>query len=274
VAVTLAYRGGQILRGFDDDLRAHLAAALVARGIDLRLNTDLAALAQQDGAIRATFAGTGAALDTDLVLFATGRVPQTQGLGLAAAQVPLGARGQVLVDDYSQTAVPSIFAVGDVTDQVNLTPVAIRQGHAFADTVFRGQPRRVDLSLVPSAVFTTPELASVGLTEAAAAAQGRVDVYQASFRPMRSLFAGRGDRMLMKLVVDAASQRVLGCHIAGEGAAELVQMAAIALTMGATKADFDATIALHPTVAEELVTLRKPTRSHGGPQGGPQGNPA
>jgi glutathione reductase (NADPH) len=262
VAVTLAYRGAQILRGFDDELRAVLADSLRARGIDLRLNADIAALSRQNGAIRAEMAA-GDAVETDLVLYATGRLPNAAGLGLEALGVQIGPKGQIMVDDYSQTAVPSIFAVGDVTDRINLTPVAIREGHAFADTVFRGIPTKADHNLVASAVFTTPELASVGLTEQAAAERGRVDIYTANFRPMKTLFAGRQDRMVMKLVVDAASQRVLGCHILGDGAAEMIQLAAIAVKMGATKADFDATVAVHPTAAEELVTMRKPARSLG-----------
>jgi glutathione reductase (NADPH) len=262
VQVTLAYRGGAILRGFDAEARDHLAAALAARGIDMRLNADVAALSRSTAGITATLK-SGGEITADLVLYATGRIPNVAGLGLDALGVQLGPRGQIIVDDYSQTAVPSIFAVGDVTDRINLTPVAIRQGHAFADTVFRGIPTKADHTNVASAVFTTPELGSVGLTEEQAAAQGRCDVYTASFRPMKTLFAGRGDRMLMKLIVDAATQRVLGCHIVGEGAGEMIQLAAIAVKMGATKADFDATVAVHPTVAEELVTLRKATRSIG-----------
>jgi glutathione reductase (NADPH) len=166
----------------------------------------------------------------------------------------------VLVDGYSQTAVPSIYAVGDVTDRVNLTPVAIREGHAFADTVFRGVPTQADHALVASAVFTQPELGAVGLTEEAAREAGPIEVYVATFRPMKTLFAGRPDRMLMKLIVAADSRRVLGCHIVGEGAGEMIQLAAVAMKMGATKEDFDRTVAVHPTVAEELVTMRKPVR--------------
>jgi glutathione reductase (NADPH) len=263
VEVTLAFRGPAILRGFDGEARDHLAQALAARGIDLRPNTQVTALHRAGDAIVADIT-TGDSIETDLVLYATGRAPTAKGLGLDALGVQFGSKGQILVDDYSQTAVPSIFAVGDVTDRLNLTPVAIREGHAFADTVFRGVPTKADHTTVASAVFTTPELATVGLTEEAAAALGRADIYSASFRPMKSLFAGRQDRMLMKLVVDQASQRVLGCHIVGEGAAEMIQLAAIAIKMGATKADFDATVAVHPTVAEELVTLRKPARSVGG----------
>jgi glutathione reductase (NADPH) len=175
--------------------------------------------------------------------------------------VELAANGAIRVDDYSQTAVPSVFAVGDVTDRLNLTPVAIREGHAFADTVFRAIPTRADHDLVPSAVFTRPELGSVGLTEEAARARGPVEIYATRFRPMRSAFAGREDRMAMKLVVDRDSRKVLGCHIVGPEAGEMIQLAAVAIRMGATKEDFDRTVAVHPTAAEELVTMRRPARS-------------
>ena len=170
--------------------------------------------------------------------------------------------GAIEVDGYSQTAVPSIFAVGDVTGRINLTPVAIREGHAFADTVFRGVPTMPDHCMVASAVFTQPELGSVGLTEEEAQARGGVLVYAASFRPMKSLFAGRQDRVMMKLIVDEETRKVLGCHIVGPEAGEMIQLAAIAVKMGATKDDFDRTVAVHPTMAEELVTMRKPTRRH------------
>ena len=175
----------------------------------------------------------------------------------AATQI---RNGQIVVDDWSQTAVPSIFAVGDVTDRVNLTPVAIREGHAFADTVFRGIPTRFDHDLIPSAVFTQPELGSVGLSEEQARDQEPIEVYTATFRPMKTLFAGRQDRVLMKLIVSIATRKVLGCHIVAPEAGELIQLAAIAIRMGATKEDFDRTVAVHPTMAEELVTMRKPNR--------------
>ncbi len=259
VQVTLAYRGAHILRGFDAEARAHLAAALGARGIDIRLNAEFAALARAGSGIAAHLK-SGDEIQTDLVMYATGRMPNTAGLGLETVGVEIGARGQIVVDEYSQTAVPSIFAVGDVTDRINLTPVAIREGHAFADTVFRGVPTKADHTNVASAVFTTPELGSVGMTEEQAAANGPIAVYAAIFRPMKTAFAGRGDKMLMKLIVCAKTQRVLGCHIVGDGAGEMIQLAAIAVKMGATKADFDATVAVHPTAAEELVTLRKPVR--------------
>jgi glutathione reductase (NADPH) len=171
--------------------------------------------------------------------------------------VKTGAKGEIIVDSFSQTTAPGIYAVGDVTDRINLTPVAIREGHAFADTVFGGKPVQFDHSLVPTAVFTTPELATVGLSEDAALKLGYdLHIYKARFRPLRNIVAGRADRMLMKLVVDSASDRVLGCHVLGPDAAEIVQMAAVALQLGARKADFDATVALHPSVAEELVTMR------------------
>jgi glutathione reductase (NADPH) len=259
VRVTQSYRGGQILRGFDDECRTMIAKAMVASGIDMRPNHEVTALSQQAGGIRADFA-SGGQEEFDLVLYATGRVPNSGGLGLEALGVRIGARGQIEVDGYSQTAVPSIFAVGDVTDRINLTPVAIREGHAFADTVFKGQARQVEYELVASAVFTQPELGTVGLSEEAARAQTRIEVYSASFRPMQSLFAGRQDRMLMKLVVARDSRKVLGCHIVGPAAGEMIQLAAIAIKMGATKEDFDRTVAVHPTVAEELVTMRKPSR--------------
>ncbi|WP_151719971.1 glutathione-disulfide reductase [Gemmobacter serpentinus] len=259
VKVTQSFRGTQILRGFDDECRSLVARSMAEAGIDMRPETTVAALSRHESGIRATF-GDDAQETFDLVLYATGRVPNSAGLGLEGLGVGLGARGEIVVDGYSQTAVPSIFAVGDVTDRIALTPVAIREGHAFADTVFKGQARQVDHELVASAIFTQPELGTVGMSEEDARAQGKIDVYSASFRPMRTLFAGREDRMLMKLVVAQDSGKVLGCHIVGPGAGEMIQMAAIAVKMGATKADFDRTVAVHPTVAEELVTLRNPSR--------------
>ena len=260
VEVTQYYRGGQILRGFDDEARGHVSNAMQEHGISIRCGTDVVRLDRGPDGIRAT-ATDGSDHSFDLVLYATGRRPNSAGLGLEATGVGLGRQGQILVDDYSQTAVPSIYAVGDVTDRLNLTPVAIREGHAFADTVFRGIPTRADHDMVASAVFTQPELASVGLSEEAAAALGPIEVYVADFRPMRTAFAGRPDRVLMKLVVDADTRRVLGCHIVGPEAGEMIQLAAIAVGMGATKEDFDRTVAVHPTMAEELVTLRNPTRT-------------
>ena len=260
VTVSQFYRGAQILRGFDDEARGHVANSMRARGIDLRTGTSIMQLQRTEtGAIRATTTD-GHDCDFDAVMYATGRVPNTEGLGLETLGVGIGRRGQIEVDGWSQTAVPSIFAVGDVTDRINLTPVAIREGHAFADTVFRGVPRQAEHDLVASAVFTQPELGSVGLTEEAAREQEPIEVYATAFRPMQSAFAGDEERVLMKLIVSQKTRRVLGCHIVAPGAGEMIQLAAIAIRMGATKEDFDRTVAVHPTMAEELVTLRTPTR--------------
>jgi glutathione reductase (NADPH) len=195
------------------------------------------------------------------VIFATGRAANTDGLGLEAAGVKLGRGGAIDVDEYSQTAVPSIFAIGDVTDRVQLTPVAIREAMAFVDTVFNGKPTKVDHDLIPSAVFTQPEMGTVGLTEEQASEQEEVEIYCTSFRPMQSAFAERPDRVLMKLVVSKANRTVLGCHIVADGAGEMIQLAAIAIKMGATKEDFDRTVAVHPTMSEELVTMKEPVRT-------------
>ncbi len=259
VQVTQFYRGAQILRGFDDEARGHVAMAMQENGITIRCGTDVKKLEKTKAGIQVT-PTMGPDLEVDLVLFATGRVPNAGGMGLESLGVQMGRRGQIVVDAYSQTAVPSIFAVGDVTDRLNLTPVAIREGHAFADTVFGGKPVKADHELVASAVFTQPELASVGLSEEAARAQEPIEVYVAAFRPMRTAFIGRNDRVLFKLVVSQATRRVLGCHIVAPDAGEMIQLAAIAIKMGATKEDFDRTVAVHPTMAEEVVTLRKVTR--------------
>ena len=253
---TLIYRRDKVLRGFDEDLRDGLMAALAARGIRLVMNETLTGVSQGAGGLAIALAG-GGSLEADLVLSAIGRTPATHDLGLETAGVRTGARGEIIVDSYSETTAPAIYAVGDVTDRVNLTPVAIREGHAFADTVFGRRPTQVDHSLVPTAVFTTPELATVGLTEAAAREMGHeIDLYKARFRPLSHVVSGREERMLMKIVVERATDRVLGCHVLGPDAAEIVQMAAVALQMGARKADLDATVALHPSAAEEMVTMR------------------
>lgn len=259
--VTQYVRGAQILRGFDEEARGLLAEAMRDKGIDIRQGSTVLGMARQDGGIRVRSA-TGHEDVFDAVLFATGRAPNTAGLGLEEAGVRLGRRGQVLVDAFSQTSVPSIFAVGDVTDRVNLTPVAIREGHAFADTVFGSRKTSVDHDLVASAVFTQPELGAIGMTEEEATEGDRaIEVYCASFRPMQSAFIGRSERVLFKLVVDRETRKILGCHIVADGAGELIQMVAIAIGMGATKEDFDRTVAVHPTISEELVTMRKPTRA-------------
>ena len=259
VEVAMSYRGPQILRGFDDEARGLVAGAMAARGIAIACGVDVVRLDKTAAGIVAT-ASDGSAAAYDLVLYATGRRPNSAGIGLEALGVALGAQGEILVDGWSQTAVPSIYAVGDVTNRLNLTPVAIREGQAFADTVFGGKPWQADHRDVPSAIFTQPELGTVGLSEEAARKRGPVDIYATSFRPMQSQFAGRQDRALMKLVVDQPTGRVLGCHIVGPGAGELIQIVGIAVKMGATKADFDRTVAVHPTMSEELVTMRKPVR--------------
>ncbi len=259
VETTQYYRGAQILRGFDDEARGHVSNAMQAAGVAVHCGTDVLRLEKVAGGIRA-HATDGTERDFDLVLYATGRKPNSAGLGLEALGVQLGRNGEVKVSEWSQTAVPSIYAVGDVTDRVNLTPVAIREGHAFADTVFRGVPTKFEHVKIASAVFTQPELGTIGLTEEQAREQGPTEVYVAAFRPMKTLFAGRQDRILMKLLVSVETRKVLGCHIVGEGAGEMIQLAAIAIGMGATKEDFDRTVAVHPTMAEELVTMRKPSR--------------
>ncbi|MBW7056522.1 glutathione-disulfide reductase [Paracoccus bogoriensis] len=262
VETVQVYRGDAVLRGFDREARDLATLQLSQIGVDLRLGTTPTRLDREGDKIRVRFEdGTDERFDT--VLFATGRIPYTAGLGLENTEVRLKPNGAIEVDEWSQTCVPSIFAVGDVTDRVNLTPVAIREGHAFADTVFGARPRKVDHSLVASAVYLRPhEVASVGLTEEQARAKGPVDVYATQFRPMRSAFAGSDAKVMMKLLVDPCTDRVLGCHIFGPEAGEMIQLAAIPIGMGATKAQFDATIAVHPTAAEELVTMRVPTRRH------------
>jgi glutathione reductase (NADPH) len=255
--VTLIYRGEKVLRGFDEDLRDGAMAALGERGIRMVMMGQLKRIEKTASGLVGTLA-SGKTIAADTVMLAIGRVPNTSDLGLETAGVATGARGEIKVDSWSQSSVPSIYAVGDVTDRANLTPVAIREGHAFADAAFGTKRVAVDHSLIPTAVFTTPEIATVGLSEQAARAAGHaLDIYKSRFRPMRATLGGRGERMLMKLVVDAASDRVLGVHVLGPDAAEIVQMAAIALTLKATKADFDATMALHPSAAEELVTMRE-----------------
>jgi glutathione reductase (NADPH) len=256
VETVLIYRGEKILRGFDDDLRDHLAAEMAKKGIEIRIRADIARIDRSGDGVRLTLED-GKAFGAGQVMFATGRIPNVMGLGLETAGVELTPHYAVKVDGYSQTNVENIYAVGDVTNRLNLTPVAIREGQAFADTVFGGKKIRVDHSNVPTAVFSQPEIGTVGLTEAVARQGFRaVDIYKTSFRPMQHTLSGRDERMLMKLVVDAESDRVLGCHICGPGAAEMAQLLGIAVKMGATKADFDATMAVHPTAAEELVTLR------------------
>lgn len=256
---TLIYRGEEILRGFDDDLRKALHEEMEKKGIRVICGDVFTSIEKTgDGLVGHT--RKGEALAADKIMFAIGRRPNTAGLGLDAAGVELAPSGAIMVDARSRTNVPSIFAVGDVTDRVNLTPVAIREGHAFADTEFGGKDWTADHSMIPTAVFSQPEIGTVGLTQAEAlAAHGAVDVYRSQFRPMKHTLSGRDEKMLMKILVEPESDKVLGVHILGHDAGELAQVLGIALRMGATKADFDATMAVHPTAAEELVTMREPT---------------
>ena len=287
VQVTQFYRGAQILRGFDDEARGLVAEGMRAKGVDLHLGTnivemraatadDLAgvqegvpmeggkpAILPHESAGRGIWvkATNGTEKVYDQVMFATGRSPNTDDMGLEAAGVEVGRRGEIMVDEYSQTAVPSIYAIGDVTNRVQLTPVAIREGMAFVETVFKGNPTAVDHELIPSAVFTQPELGTVGLTEEQAREIEPVEIYCTSFKPMNHAFAGREDRVLMKLLVSVETRKVLGCHIVADHAGEMIQLAGIAVKMGATKEDFDRTVAVHPTMAEELVTMKEPVRT-------------
>jgi glutathione reductase (NADPH) len=250
------YRGPLFLRGFDTDIREALAEEMRATGIDLRFDCDAARVEKvQHGFIVHTT--DGRMLEADAVFAAVGRKPNIAGLGLEAAGVAVNAGGAIAVDEGGQTSVPHIHALGDVTDRLNLTPVATAQGHALADTLFGGKPRTVSLENVPTGIFTIPPIGTVGLSEEAAAERGPVDVYLARFRPLRHTLSGRDRKTLMKLVVDRATQRVLGAHMLGEDAPEIIQGIAIALVMGATKQDFDRTIGVHPSAAEEFVTMRQ-----------------
>jgi glutathione reductase (NADPH) len=260
--VTLVYRGENILRGFDDDVREHLRGEMERRGIKIVTRQTVDSVEKVDHGYCVELTDHESFV-VDKVMFATGRRPNVSGLGLERAGVALSKTGAITVNEYSQTSVPHIHAVGDVTDRINLTPVAIREGHAFADTVFGGRPTRVDHADVPTAVFSEPELGVIGLTEAQACAQlARVDIYKTSFRSMKMTLAGRDTRSFFKLIVDGETDRVVGCHIVGPDAGEMIQLIGIAVKMRATKADFDATMAVHPTAAEELVTLRQKAYSH------------
>jgi glutathione reductase (NADPH) len=261
--VTVIYRGDNILRGFDEDVRAHVRSEMEKDGITVLTGCTVGKI-DKHGKEFTTHLSNGSSIASDQVMFAIGRHPNVGGLGLEKAGVAINPNnGGIAVDNFSRTSAPSIYAIGDVTHRVNLTPVAIREGHAFADTVFGKRPVQVDHQDIPTAVFSQPEVGTVGLTEAQARAQfTHVDIYKTDFRPMKATMSGRDTRVLMKLIVDGNTDRVVGCHIVGDGAAEMVQLLGIAVRMKATKADFDATMALHPTAAEELVTMRTPTARH------------
>ena len=254
--VTQLYRGEQILRGFDDDLRERLAREMTGHGIDLRLNTNVTAIEKTDSGVRLTLTD-GSTMDAGAVMYATGRKPKTDGLGLETAGVDMTANGAVKVDGYSRTNVTSIFAVGDVTDRVQLTPVAIKEGHAFALTEFGDTPTSPDHDAIPTAVFSQPPIGTVGLSEAEAREKyGEVQVFTSDFRPMKNTLGGSEERAFTKLIVDTATDKVVGAHMIGTDAAEIIQGIGIAVKAGLTKAQFDATVAVHPSSAEEFVLMR------------------
>ncbi len=260
VEVTQYYRGAQILRGFDEEARGIIADQMCEQGIKLHVGRNVMEMTKVDGGVRVK-PTQGETQDFEQVLFATGRAPNSRDMGLEDLGIDVGRRGEIVVDNLSQTSVPSVYAIGDVTNRVNLTPVAIREGMAFVETVFRDNPTPVDHELIPSAVFTQPEMGTVGLSEEDAREQEPIEVYATSFRPMRTAFAEHSDRVLMKLIVSQATRKVLGCHIVAPGAGEMIQLAGVAIKMGATKEDFDRTVAVHPTMSEEIVTMRNPVRT-------------
>lgn len=261
--VTLVYRGPKILRGFDEDMRDALTKSSEARGIRVVLDRVFAKVEKSGNEVFA-FTDKNEMLEADQVMLAIGRAPNTDGMGLERIGIEIGKRGQIKVDEFSRSSLPHIYAVGDVTDRLALTPVAIHEAMAFVRTVFDNDPTPVDHVNVPTAVFSQPEIGTVGLSEAAALARGfAIDVYKANFRPLKNTLSGRGERALFKLVVDAKTDRVLGCHLFGLEASEIIQFVAVAMKMGATKASFDATVALHPSLAEELVTMHAKAYSKG-----------
>ncbi len=263
--VTVVLRGSNVLRGFDEDMRDGFRDVMIHAGVAFRFGSMPTRIEALGDGTRRVALGDGTALEVDQVLIATGRHPNTDGLGLEAVGVALTPSGGIAIDDNLMSSVPWLHAVGDVTDHINLTPVAIREGHALADRLFGEGSRPIRYDTVASVVFGTPELGAVGLTEVEAAkAFKRVEIFEANFRPMKATLSGSGERAIMKLIVDCESQKIVGAHILATDAGEMIQLVAVAMTMGATKADFDATVAVHPTAAEELVTMRKPSRRYNG----------
>ena len=259
VNTKLIYRGDQILRGFDKEIREHVAEEMAKNGISISLNEDVTKINVTASGLELT--DPNDETETfDKVLAATGRRPNSDDLGLDDAGIQVGQTGEILVDNYSKSSRESVYAIGDVTNRSNLTPIAIREAMSFIETVFRDTPQKLDYRFIPTAVFTTPEVGTVGLTEEEASKFSPLAIYTTKFKSMRESFAGREDRIFMKLIVEEKNQKVLGCHFVSPFAGELVQLVAVAITMGATKLDFDKTIAVHPTISEELVTMRKPTR--------------
>ncbi len=258
VDVTQLYWERLFLRGFDDDCRQALADEMRKKGIDLRFNTNIERIEKRDGVLGATLT-SGATIETDQILYATGRVPNTRSLGLDNTAVRMKENGAVVIDDYSKTAVDSIYAIGDCTDRMMLTPVAIAEGRAVAETLFNNNPTKPNYVNVPTVVFSQPNLGTVGITEAEARTRyTNIDVYKSRFRPLKHTLTGRDESTMMKIVVDQETDKVLGCHMVGPDAGEIIQGLAVAMNCGATKAQFDATIGIHPTAAEEFVTMRTP----------------
>jgi len=259
VKTTLVYRGKRLLRGFDAELGAKLAEEMAKKGVTIRFESDLASLAKSADGITATFKDASV-METGVVMYATGRKPNTRNLGLEAAGVNLATDGAIQVNKHLQSSVPSIHAIGDVTNRINLTPVATAEGMALAKTLFRNEPAEMDYDNIPTAIFSIPNLATVGLSEEAAKERGHgVDIYKTGFRALKHTLSGSEEKTFMKLVVDASTQKVLGAHMMGADAGEIIQGIAIAIKCGATKAQFDSTIGIHPTAAEEFVTLREKT---------------
>jgi glutathione reductase (NADPH) len=258
VRTALVHHRGEVLRGFDHDIRQAATDGLRDHCIELHLNDEVSGIDKLDSGALTVHLRSGGAFETDVVMAAVGRIPNTADMGLEAAGVALGDNGQVLVDEYSRSSVEHIYAIGDCTDRINLTPVAIREAQAFVDTVFGDRATALDHGCIPTAVFGQPPVGAVGLTEEQARERyARLDIYKSRFMPLKHTLTGRTQRTMIKLVVDADSQRVLGAHMVGIDAAEIIQCVAIAVAMGATKADFDATVALHPTTAEELVLMKQ-----------------
>ncbi|MEQ8746862.1 glutathione-disulfide reductase [Pyruvatibacter sp.] len=258
VETTLLYRGEEILRGFDDDLRTTLHTEMEKKGVRIITGKVFDRIDKSGDELHATLSD-GSVLETDAIMFAIGRNPNSQGLGLETVGVEVLPNGAIAVDAYSKTSIDNIYAVGDVTNRANLTPVAIREGAAFAETVFNNNPVAVDHSIIPTAVFSSPEIGTVGISEAEARkAFGRVDIYKSTFRAMKHTLSGRDEKTMMKIIVHPQTDRVLGVHMIGPASGEIIQAVGIAVQMGATKAQFDATVAVHPTAAEELVTMKTP----------------
>lgn len=263
VDTTIIYRRDQVLRGFDQDMRDAVTDAYKARGIKFVTDDTFSEITRTENGLRGALR-SGGVLEADQIMMAIGRVPNIEGLGLPSAGVEVSSSNAIIVDDMARTSTPNIFAVGDVTDRVQLTPVAIREGHAFADREFGKTERGVDYNCIPTAVFSTPEIGTVGLTELEAVEKHpELDVYVANFKAMKATLSGGDERVIMKLLVDRPSDKIVGCHIAGEASAEIIQIMGTVMKMGGRKSDLDGTMALHPSAAEELVTMRTPTRQHG-----------